>query len=411
MHKNNKSFLDIWAVKNVEFHNFILDKSTKNALKYGIIELIHGQNMVKSRRRVNMPRRGENIRKRKDGRWEGRYIESYDINGKAKYKSVYAHTYSEVRTKILTHTNEGNRSSINISVASWVTGYLEKQKPKLKLSTIKLYERYINNYIQPFFKNFLLRKLNKDILQTFVNSMNSMAPSTVKSIFSFLRETLKSAYKSEYIMDIWVDVELPHKKRHEVAAFTMEEQKLIENSLSVTDNPNDIGIWICLYTGLRIGEVCGLRWKDIDFMSGTMSVNRTMQRMTIDGKSVLKELAPKSMASQRKIPVPSFLVKTLKQVKQSSSTPYVLCTGDHAMDPRTFQYQYKKMLERAGVKYHNAHTLRHTFSVRALETGFDIKTLSEILGHSDATITLKTYAHSLDEHKRNSMERLGTIRN
>lgn len=100
----------------------------------------------------------------------------------------------------------------------------------------------------------------------------------------------------------------------------------------------------------------------------------------------------------------------LKQVKENNCTPYVLSTRSHVMDPRTFQYQFKNILERTGVKYHNAHTLRHTFSVRALETGFDIKTLSEILGHADATITLKTYAHSLYEHKRNSMERLGASR-
>ncbi len=85
-------------------------------------------------------------------------------------------------------------------------------------------------------------------------------------------------------------------------------------------------------------------------------------------------------------------------------------TGFHVMDPRTFQYQYKKIIERAGVRYVNVHTLRHTFSVRALEAGFDIKTLSEILGHADAAVTLKIYAHSLDEHKRNSMERLGRMR-
>lgn len=92
-------------------------------------------------------------------------------------------------------------------------------------------------------------------------------------------------------------MELSRQKKHEVDVFTKDEQKLIENTLSIDDNPNDIGIWICLYTGLRIGEVCGLRWKDIDFLSRNLTVSRTMQRMTIDGKSVLKELAPKSTAS------------------------------------------------------------------------------------------------------------------
>lgn len=357
-----------------------------------------------------MSRRGENIYKRKDGRWEGRYIESYGEDGKAKYRSVYASTYNEVRIKLQKQTGQKRNNSINISVISWIEDYLQSTKINIKLSTKKVYERYLESYIKPFFKNIGLQRITGDMLQSFVNSMSSMSPSTVKSVFSFLRESLKLANKKEYISPIWINVELPKIKKAETEAFSKEEQRLIENVLDAEEKPNDIGILICLYTGLRIGEVCGLKWEDIDFTSKVLTVNRTVQRMTIDNKSVLKELSPKSETSCRKIPIPSFLLDILKTIKEQSITAYVLHTGMHAMDPRTFQYQYKKVLERAGVRYANAHTLRHTFSVRALETGFDIKTLSEILGHSDAAITLKTYAHSLDEHKRSSMERLAEIR-
>ena len=357
-----------------------------------------------------MSRRGENIYKRKDGRWEGRYIESYGADGKAKYKSVYARTYNEVRMKMHSHAQLQQINSINISVADWAVYYLQSRKNVIKLSTVKVYERYLTIYIIPFFKNINLCRLNQKTLQTFVNSMPEISPSTVKGIFSFLREALKAAGKSGYITPVWLNVELPKMKRHRVDVFTKEEQHLIENALSPENNPNDIGVLLCLYTGLRIGEVCGLRWEDINFISKTITVNRTVQRMTIDGKSLLKELPPKSETSRRIIPIPSFLLHKLKEIREQSSTAYVLHTDLHMMDPRTFQYQYKKIIERAGVRYVNAHTLRHTFSVRALEAGFDIKTLSEILGHADAAITLKTYAHSLDEHKRNSMERLGNTR-
>ena len=356
-----------------------------------------------------MPRKGENIYKRKDNRWEGRYITTYNAAGKAVYKSVYGKTYTEVKLKMKNHIGLEKNKPVSISFVSWAEEYLKSQHEKLKIGTYNIYEGYIKNHIKPFFGNIALRKMNSETVQTFINSLSALAPSTVKGIFSFLREMLKKANKENYIAPIWIDIELPKVKRYEVEVFSREEQKQIENSLNIEENPNDIGILICLYTGLRIGEVCGLKWKDIDFKTGDIYVNRTVQRVTIDGKSVLRELPPKSETSQRKIPIPPYLLEKLKTARNLRQSVYVLHTDYHMMDTRTFQYQYRKTLERAGVRYANAHTLRHTFSVRALELGFDIKTLSEILGHADATITLRIYAHSLDEHKRNSMAKFEAI--
>lgn len=352
-----------------------------------------------------MARKGENIYKRKDKRWEGRYIVSYNAEGRAVYRSVYGKSYTEVRLKMKNHTAPEKTKSVNISLAAWTEEYLKEQEGKIKISTAKVYERYLNSFIKPFFGNIALRKINREILQAFVNSLSELSSSTVKGIFSFLREALKKAGKAEYIAPVWLDIELPKVKKREVEAFTREEQNKIERTLDIDENPNDIGILICLYTGLRVGEVCGLKWEDIDFETGTLLVNRTVQRMTVDGKSVLRELPPKSETSRRKIPIPSFLLNKLKEIKKNKSSAYVLNTDFHIMDPRVFQNRHKRILEQAGVRYANVHTLRHTFSVRALELGFDVKTLSEILGHADAAITLKTYAHSLDEHKRNSMEK------
>ena len=356
-----------------------------------------------------MGRKGENIYKRKDKRWEGRYISSYNSEGKAVYKSIYGKSYTEVRLKMKKQSDPIKLKCISISLVAWVEEYLKMQESKVKLTTVKIYERYLNNYIRPFFGSIALRKINKDLLQAFVNSLSERSPSTIKGIFSFLREALKKANKEEYITPIWLDIELPKTKHNEVVVFTRDEQQKIENALDIEDTPNDIGILLCLYTGLRIGEVCGLKWEDINFSTGDIFVNRTVQRITVDGKSVLKELPPKSETSRRKIPIPSCIIGRLYEVRKASSSEYVLNTNLHVTDPRTYQYHYKKVLERAGVRYVNSHAMRHTFSVRALELGFDIKTLSEILGHADATITLKTYAHSLDEHKRNSMERFSVM--
>lgn len=356
-----------------------------------------------------MPRKGENIYKRKDNRWEGRYITTYNSAGKAVYKSIYGKSYTEVKMKMKSRVEPERIKPVTISFASWTEEYLRLQKDKLKIGTHNIYERYIKNYIKPFFGNTALYKMNSEIVQAFVNSLSDLAPSTVKGIFSFMRETLKKANKENYISPIWLDIELPKIKRNEVTVFSRDEQRQIESALNIKENPGDIGILICLYTGLRIGEVCGLKWSDIDFKNGDMYINRTVQRVTVNGRSILQELPPKSESSQRKIPIPPCLLEKLKTVRKLKKSVYVVHTDYHMMDTRTFQYQYKKTLERAGVRYANAHTLRHTFSVRALELGFDIKTLSEILGHADATITLKTYAHSLDEHKRNSMAKFSQI--
>jgi integrase len=200
-------------------------------------------------------------------------------------------------------------------VSDWTAHYLELQNGKVKISTMKVYERYLNGYILPFFKKIHLCKLTKDLLQAFVNSLSVLSQSTIKGIFSLLREALKLANKNNYIEHIWLDIELPRSKKNKIHVFTKEEQHLIEKILEFEENSADIGILICLYTGLRIGEVCGLNWEDIDFVSKTMTVNRTIQRMTIDNKSILKELPPKSETSQRRIPIPSFLLDKLKKIK------------------------------------------------------------------------------------------------
>ncbi len=350
-----------------------------------------------------MPRRGDNIHKRKDNRWEGRYIAARDEAGKAIYKSLYGKTYAEVKTKMQSCNIAANTKSVTMPLTVWVEEYLRAHESKIKIGTYKVYERYLNNHIKPFFGSVGLQKVSRDMLQAFVNSMKALAPSTIKGIFAFLRETLKAAERKDYIIPIRFDIELPKTKRSEPQVFTRDEQRKIEQALCIGENPNEVGVLICLYTGLRIGEVCGLKWDDVDLENEVLHVRRTVQRLTIDGKSVLKELPPKSETSQRKIPIPACLSEKLKEVKAQSESDYVLNTENHVMDTRTFQNLYKKILKRAKVRYANAHTMRHTFSVRALELGFDIKTLSEILGHADATVTLRIYAHSLDEHKRKSM--------
>ena len=161
-----------------------------------------------------MGRKGENIYKRKDKRWEGRYIVSYNAEGKAVYKSIYGKTYTEVRLKMRNQSKPDKMKHINVSLADWTEDYLKSQADRLKTSTSAIYERYLRRYIKPFFGNMLLRKINKEILQSFINSLSELSPSTVKGVFSFLREALKKANKDEYITPLWLDIDLPKIKRN-----------------------------------------------------------------------------------------------------------------------------------------------------------------------------------------------------
>ena len=262
-----------------------------------------------------MSRKGENIYRRKDKRWEGRYIASYSAEGKARYKSVYGKSYTEVKQKMKNQNAENIEQSFNIYLTDWVKQCLRLQKGNIKSSTLRVYERYFNNHIKPFFGNILLRKINRAILREFVGSLSELSPSTVRGIFSFLRECLKAAESEGYILPVWSGVQLPKPKKSEAAVFSREEQAKIEKSLDIVKCPNEVGILICLYAGLRIGEVCGLRWTDIDFNNKYMTINRTVQRITINGKSELRELPPKSESSRRKIPIPPCLLEQLRVVK------------------------------------------------------------------------------------------------
>ncbi len=348
-----------------------------------------------------MARRGENIYKRKDGRYEGRYIKYYDISGKAIYGYVYSRNYSEIKDLLAKHkTEKPIRQNKNTLLSEWLKIWLQTQAA-LKPTTKQIYKSHIENYINPNLGKIPLKKLNSDILQGFVNDLD-LSASTVENIFSILKSSLFSAEDGGLILNIWDKVKLPKKEKSIVQVLTVQEQKRLENMLS---SPFDIGIWICLYAGLRIGEVCALKWTDINFETETLTVNGTQAR-TVNGVEII---APKSKSSKREIPIPKILLNKLREIPHVSE--YVLAKNKRSVDIRTYRRHFKKLLQEADLPDIKYHALRHTFSTRALEVGMDYKTLSEILGHSSVGITLDLYAHSLKEHKRNEMNKLDLIFN
>lgn len=356
---------------------------------------------------------------RKDGRVEGRFIKSYDPAGKALYGAVYGKDEDEVKFKYNILLSEGlhiePKDESGTTVYGSILRNLERKKTLIKPSTACIYERYLENHIKPFFVEMELYKFNAEELQKFINAKldEGLSVRTVQSIFIFIKSSMKEAVAEQLITDFFNRIYFPKIRNTDMRVFTEMEQKRIESVIENCKNSHEIGILICLYTGIRIGELCGLMWDDIDLESRMLHIRRTMQRIKTGAGSKSKTkivyLAPKTETSYRSIPLPQFLTEILNKYKENRSGEFVMMDGKKIIEPRNIQYNFKKILEKAGVTDANYHTLRHTFATRALENGFDAKTLSEILGHSSPTITLTKYAHSLYEHKKRKMELLGSL--
>ncbi len=364
-----------------------------------------------------MARHGENIYHRKDGRYEGRYIKGYDENEKALIGYVYGKTYKEVKEKLTTAkanvTVMAKTLPSDILVSEWFDKWIHSLK-RVKDSTYTTYLSNVNRHIKPYFKKKKLKMLTKDNTQDFVDYLSSkLAPKTVRSVFSVFRLGLIAAYEKKFIVpEIYSNIKLPKVVKKEVKVFTQAEQHAIEQFIETSDNPNDIGILICFYTGLRIGELCALDDVHLDLKRGVLSVRFTVYRVKNKGKgkkTVVVITTPKSPSSIRDIPLPKFLIDKLKNIPNGSG--FIIQRNGNFIEPAVYARRYKRILEMLDIPYRKFHSTRHTFATRALEIGMDIKTLSELLGHSSPTVTLNLYAHSLPEHKKNEMERLGKLYN
>lgn len=193
-----------------------------------------------------------------------------------------------------------------------------------------------------------------------------------------------------------------------VEAFTREEQRRLEVAIAVSEDRRLFGIRLCLYTGLRIGELLGLEWQDVDMGKGILHVQKTVYReKNAEGEWQLFVDRPKTAASERMVPLPGYLAEDLRIYRIGARSAFVIENKKaERMSIRSYQYLFERLTEKAGVRKLNFHALRHTFATRALECGMDIKTLSELMGHKNATITLNRYAHSMMDTKIAAMNKL-----
>ncbi len=367
-----------------------------------------------------MPRRGENIYKRKDGRWEGRILKD-----DGKYMYVYAKTYKEVREKkknlqknvrFLEKDTLNPEKSTSELFKEWLTGDLSEH---VKPSTYENYYVCIQKYVIPFFELTDSNHITEFQISQFVKTIyknSSISEAYKKKILSIFKTALKGILKDyDNYISIINAVKLPKNGNPVVQVFSIKEQRLVENAVLHSTDKRMLGILLCFYTGIRLGELCALRWDDIDFEAGTMSIVRTVSRTKTfqqnGPKTNLLIGIPKSEKSVRKIPLPYFLLKLSSALKThiKAENCYVISDSDIPIDPRTYQKLFKQILKNADVKDRKFHAIRHTFATRALELGVDIKTLSEILGHSNVSITLNVYTHSLMEQKKIAVNKLNEM--
>jgi len=373
-----------------------------------------------------MPKKGENIRRRKDGLWEGRYPCGAADNGRTKYVSVYAKSYAEVKERLLAARTlpvaplRFPQKLFEEVLLEWLDAQALCNKP----STQAKFRNLINGHIAPSLGRMQLTHISSTCLSRFLQDKASngrldgrggLSASTLNTLSLILKSTLNYAAREHYIAPVEVSLKCPEIKREPAKALSSKEQDALEQALGCKMDSAKLGILLCLYTGLRIGEICALRWSDIDLACQLIHVQRTVQRLQTNSplaktKTVLVVGPPKSKCSVRSIPIPSAMMETL-QTHHSSPDAYVL-TGraDKPMEPRTYQYRFGQYIAAAGVSDANFHMLRHTFATRFIERGGDPKSLSELLGHASVEITLNKYVHPSMDTKRQQMERFSAMR-
>ncbi len=358
-----------------------------------------------------MPRRGENIYRRKDGLWEARYTKGFDIDGKRKYGSVYAHSYREVKEKrqeIITklQTFPKYTSVQKMKVKDLISEWLFVNRGRIKYATYQRYCTIYENHLKKILGDCCVCDLSPIQIRKFVDMKleENLSPSSINCILTFLGTCIRYGNK-QYGLPM-LNIVFLRQPQREMRVLSPKEQNLLVELLLKDMDVYKLGVLVALYTGIRVGELCALKWSDIK--DGKLYINKTMQRVS-KGKGNGTELIigeTKSASSNRIIPLPSFL-RTIIEKHRLMDEYYFLRTDkkDYA-EPRVMQYRFGKYIKELGVPKANFHCLRHTFTSRSLEKGFELRSLSEILGHSNVNITLNRYAHSSLYLKAENMEKL-----
>ena len=370
-----------------------------------------------------MSKKGENIYKRKDGRWEARYICSRDKNGNAKYGYCYGKSYQEAKNKQekamadLISFGLSHKSKDDRRFSSYCDEWIRFKKSEIKRSSYDKYLSVIEKYIKPQLGNITPDHLNSTIINNFGVSLleeKSLSAKTVRDILTVTVSIIK--YISIYCPYVKKpNVFYPKITKNEARVLSKSEQQRLIEYLDTDLDEFKFGALLALLTGMRIGEICALKWSDISLEERTICVSGSMQRIKnndpkIKAKTVVSVDAAKTQSSIRIIPMSDYVALLCRKRYSDDPEAYVLSsTKNKYVEPRILQYHFKKYAADCGLDGIHFHSLRHSFATRCVEVGFDIKTLSEILGHADIKMTIDRYVHSSFELKRENMKKLSEI--
>lgn len=368
-----------------------------------------------------MPRRGENIRKRNDGRWEARYEKNRKADGTIQYGYLYGKTYEEVKRKkllALQHTYFSFESDESVTFYHLCQEWKSSIRYSIKESSYACYDTLLETHIVPWFKKYPLFQFSTEIILKFTieKTEAGLSPRTVKGLLILLQNILRYGEQKGYLSMRGIQIRYPKITNQTLNIIAENHLQKLISTLSESEEAFSSGILLCIYTGIRVGELCGLQWQDLNFNQGIVSIRRTVSRIknlnyTEDAtsekmpKTRINISTPKSLSSIRDIPIPDFLLERL-QKQRAGSNDFLLTGCGRCMEPRGVQRKFQYLLRECDIPKINIHSLRHAFATRCTEIGFDSKTLSEILGHSSPKITMDIYVHSNMHQKRNFMNHL-----
>ena len=291
--------------------------------------------------------------------------------------------------------------------------WLKSKQGRIKISTYTKYKSILDKWLIPYFTSKDAGKITHDNVESLVNhlSADGLSASYINMIPMLLNSIIEYSKSNGVSCDYTFENHRLAIKKNTVNVLSPEHQQKLTACLLNSPTSTNLGILLSLYMGLRLGEVCALRWSEVMLDEGMIVVRQTVQRLPIDSiesKTALIVGEPKSEGSCRSIPIPDFIIQILKK-ENNNSDCYLLTGTTKPFDPRSMQNRFKRVLLECGISDTNFHVLRHTFATRCVECGIDVKTLSELLGHSSVKITLDRYVHPTQEQKKNSINKLANF--
>lgn len=299
----------------------------------------------------------------------------------------------------------------------WLWYWMQKKKDYIKESTYSNYSNIISNHIIPDLGNIKISDLNNKVIQEYIISKyktgrldgnGGLSNKTIRDIIAVVKSSLKYAIKEDIINNINLDFIYPKiGNKDKIYIMPKKDQERLITYIKQNENTRNLGILLSLYSGIRIGELCALQWKDIDFKNNILHINKTLQRIYIkDNKESVSKIIitnPKTHNAERDIPLNKEFADMLKKYKTESDN-YILSNYDKWIEPRTYRRYFKKCLNKAKVSEINFHGLRHTFATNCIKLGIDYKTVSELLGHANVNITLNLYVHPQMSQKKKCID-------